>query len=82
MKTYWWNGGTAPTILTPALDGCEWLASRFGYFTPRERSPHHRTRCMGGWVGPRGGLDAVEKRKALPLLGIEPWLSLYQIPGS
>jgi hypothetical protein len=30
------------------------------------------TYWIGGWVGPRGGLDAVN-RKILPLLGIEPW---------
>jgi hypothetical protein len=33
------------------------------------------TRWMGGWVGPRAGLDAVENRKILPLLGIKPWQS-------
>jgi hypothetical protein len=27
---------------------------------------------IGGWVGPRAGLDAVEKRQFLPLLGTEP----------
>jgi hypothetical protein len=27
---------------------------------------------MGDWVGPITGLDAVEKRKFLPLLGLEP----------
>jgi hypothetical protein len=30
---------------------------------------------MGGWVGPRPGLDAMEKRKAFPLMGIKLWLS-------
>jgi hypothetical protein len=28
---------------------------------PRERAPH--THCIGGWVVPRAGLDAVAKRK-------------------
>jgi hypothetical protein len=27
---------------------------------------------MGDWVGLRADLDAMEKRKILPLLGIEP----------
>jgi hypothetical protein len=47
--------------LTPTLDGGEWSASRPGRFTPRERAPG--THWIGGWVGPRAGLDAVVKRK-------------------
>jgi hypothetical protein len=38
MKTYG-GGGTTSTILTSALDGGEWSASRLGRFTPRERAP-------------------------------------------
>jgi len=40
-----------------ALDGGEWLASRSSRFTPRERSP--ATHWIRGWMGPRGGVDAV-----------------------
>jgi hypothetical protein len=47
--------------LTWALDGGEWSASRPGRIIPRERAPD--TRWIGGWVGPRAGLDAVVKRK-------------------
>jgi hypothetical protein len=36
---------------------------------PGKEHPH--THWIGGWVGPRGGLDDVEKRKLLPLLGLE-----------
>jgi hypothetical protein len=36
---------------------------------PRERTPS--THWIGGWVGPRAGLDNVEKRKFLTLPGIE-----------
>jgi hypothetical protein len=43
--------------------GGEWSASRPGRFTS-ERGPG--THWIGGWVGPRAGLDAVEKRKILP----------------
>jgi hypothetical protein len=51
----------APRILTSALDGGEWSASRPGPFTPVEITPgNHWT---GGCVGPRAGLDAVAKRK-------------------
>jgi hypothetical protein len=30
---------------------------------------------MEGWVGLRASLDAVKKKKILPLPGIESWLS-------
>jgi len=46
--------------LTSAVDGSQWSASRTGRFTPRERVPGEH--CIGGWVGPRSGLDAVVKR--------------------
>jgi hypothetical protein len=48
-------------FLTSALDGGEWLASRPGGSTPRERAPD--THWIGGWVGPRAVLDAVVKKK-------------------
>jgi hypothetical protein len=47
-----------------ALVGSELSASRPGRFTPG-------THCIGGWVDPRAGLDDVEKRKFLTLLGLE-----------
>jgi hypothetical protein len=47
--------------LTSALDGGEWLASRPGRFTPRERAPS--TYWIGDWVGPIVVLDAVVNRK-------------------
>jgi hypothetical protein len=61
MKAYWESGGIAPLVLTSALDGGEWSASRLGRFTPRERSPS--THWIGGWVGSRAVLDVVVKRK-------------------
>jgi hypothetical protein len=61
MKAYWGSGSIAPHILTTALDGGEWSASRPGRFTPREEDPV--THWIGGWVGPRAVLDAVVKRK-------------------
>jgi hypothetical protein len=69
MKVY---GGVDLYIhifLTSALGGGEWSASRPGCFTPGERAPS--TYWIGGWVGPRAGLDDVEKRKFLTLPGIE-----------
>jgi hypothetical protein len=66
MKTY---GGVEipPPFLTSALDGCEWSASRPGRFTPREMAPG--TQWIGGWMGPRAGLDTVKKRKILAPAG-------------
>jgi hypothetical protein len=61
MKASWESGGIAPRIVTSALDGGEWSASRPGRFTPRKRAPG--IHWIGGWVGPRAVLDAVVKRK-------------------
>jgi len=47
--------------LISELDGGEWSASRSGRLIPREKA--FRTHCIGGWVGPRAGLDKVSKRK-------------------
>jgi hypothetical protein len=57
MKAYWGSGGIAPRILTSALDGGEWSASRPNCFICREKAP--ATHCIGGWVGPIAGLDMV-----------------------
>jgi hypothetical protein len=61
MKVYWGVEVQLHAFLTPALDGGEWSASRPGRFTPREIA--HDTHWIGGWVGPRAGLDAMVKRK-------------------
>jgi hypothetical protein len=55
----WWYSSTYS--LTSELDGGEWPASRPGRFIPRERAPG--TQWIGGWVGPRFGLDVVLKGK-------------------
>jgi hypothetical protein len=50
----------SPPLVTSALDGGEWSASIPGRSSPWERALD--TRFIRGWVGPRAGLDAVEKR--------------------
>jgi hypothetical protein len=45
-------------FLTSALVGGEWSASRPGRFTTGERAPS--THWIGGWVGPRVGLDRLD----------------------
>jgi hypothetical protein len=51
----------APQFWNSALDGGEWSASRPSHLTPGKRVL--RPNWMGGWVGPRAGLDTVEKGK-------------------
>jgi hypothetical protein len=53
-------------FLTSALVGGVWSASRPGRFTPGKCPGTH---WIGGWVGPRAGLDDVENRKFLTLPG-------------
>jgi hypothetical protein len=45
-------------FLMSALDGREWSASLPSHFI-------HITHWIGGWVDPRAGMDAVERRKVL-----------------
>jgi hypothetical protein len=51
-------------FLTSELAGGEWSSSIPGRFTPG-------THWIGGWVDLRAGVDDVEKRKFLILLGLE-----------
>jgi hypothetical protein len=61
MKSYWGSGCKAPPILN--------LSSRWRRvfnFTPRSLNPReksHRFSWLGGWMGPRSGLDTVANRK-------------------
>jgi hypothetical protein len=51
------------------LDGNEWPASHSGRFTPGKEPPVPH--WIGGWMGPRTGLDYMEGRKILLLPGLE-----------
>jgi hypothetical protein len=68
--THMGSGGIAPPLLTSVLDGGEWSVSRPCRFNPGEGAPG--THWIGGWVGPKAGLEAVEETKNLALPGIEP----------
>ena len=61
--------------LTSALVGVKWSTPRPGRFTPEKRPG---TRCVGGWVGPRAGLDGCEKSR--PPTGIRSPESRVAIP--
>jgi hypothetical protein len=52
------SGGIAPPYSASALDGGEWSGSCACRFTPRDGAPG--THWIGGWVGPRAGLDITE----------------------
>jgi hypothetical protein len=67
MKAY--GGVDIHIFLTLALVGGEWSASHPDHFTPRVKVPG--THGIGGWVGPRAGLDDMEKKKLLTLLGLK-----------
>jgi hypothetical protein len=58
MKKYGRVDVLIHVFLISALFGGEWSASRPGRLTPGERVPCNH--WIGGWVGPRTGLDAVE----------------------
>jgi hypothetical protein len=52
---------TVPQFLSSALKGGVWSGLRLYRFTPGDRTP--ATHWIGGWVDPRAGMDAMEKRK-------------------
>jgi hypothetical protein len=58
-----WRYSSTHSLIS-VLAGAEWSASRLASFTPRERALG--THLIGGWVGPKAGLDAVSKRKKFP----------------
>jgi hypothetical protein len=90
MKTYGGVDVWIHVLLSSALVGGEWSAWSPGRFTPGERA--YCTHWIRSWVGPRAGLDDVEKRKFLTPPGLELWpldrpacsQSLYRLryPGS
>jgi hypothetical protein len=59
MKAYGGVNVQIHVFLNSALEEGKWSASRPCRFTPGERAPG--THWVGGWVGPRVGLDAVKK---------------------
>jgi hypothetical protein len=70
MQVVWGSGGIAPPFLTSSLYGSELSSSCSVHFAPVERTPG--TDLVGGWVGPRSGLDPVKFRNILSFPGIEP----------
>jgi hypothetical protein len=77
MKIYMRVEVQLHVLLTLALDGGEWSASCPGCFTPEKIVPS--CHWIGGWVGSRPNLDAVEM--SWTLLGVEPWFPGYPACG-
>jgi len=61
MKTYWENGGIAPFIIKP-LHSTE-VSGQLHTAALYPRGKISGTHWIGCWVGPRAGLDMVEKTK-------------------
>jgi hypothetical protein len=88
MKMYVGVDVQTHVFLTSALVGGEWSASRPGHFTPGERASG--AHWIGGWVGPRAGLDDMENENSCPIREPRPLgrparsQSLYHLsyPGS
>jgi hypothetical protein len=56
-----WSGIIGPPIIISVLERGDLAASRPCGFTPGKRVPGNH--WIGGWVGPRAGLDTMEERK-------------------
>jgi hypothetical protein len=69
MKTYGEVAVQIHSFFTSDLVEGKWSASRPSRFTSGETDPS--TYWIGGWVGPRAGVDNVEKRHFLTLSGLE-----------
>jgi hypothetical protein len=61
MKAYWGSGDSSTHSLPSALDGGERSASRLATLSPGEKA--RGTDWIGGWVGPRAGLNAVVRKE-------------------
>jgi hypothetical protein len=71
MKTYGGVKLIVLSLLTSALDGGEWSASRLGFFTPAEIAPG--AYWIGGWVGFRADRNAVGS--VLPI--VQTFVSIF-----
>jgi hypothetical protein len=61
IKAYWGSGGIAPRIVTSAIDGGEWSASRPGRFISQGKSPWYPLDRMVGGPQSRSGRGGEEK---------------------
>jgi hypothetical protein len=69
MEAYAEVDAQTQVYFTSPLVGNEWSALRPDRFIPEERAPS--THWIGGWVGPKAGIDDMEKRKFFTPMGLE-----------
>jgi hypothetical protein len=71
-EVIWGSRGISPSFLTLTLDGDEWSAFCPAHSICGKRAPG--THWIGGCVGPRAGLDVMERERKIScaLLGIKP----------
>jgi hypothetical protein len=63
-------------LSTWTQDECEWLLEHPYILIPKQTAPG--TRSVGGWVGPRVGMDAVDKTQlSFSLPAIERCLGMW-----
>jgi hypothetical protein len=67
-------------FLASVLVGGEWSATRPSCFIPEQWTLG--IHWLGGWFGPRAGLDGVKNRKFLTLPGVELQPSVLQPAAS
>jgi hypothetical protein len=65
-------------FLMSVLDEDEWSASPYGRFKSRERIP--LIFLIGVWMGPRIGMNALERRKRLTPTGNRSPISHSSVP--
>jgi hypothetical protein len=63
------NGGAAPRILNPVLDGAGGQLHAPGLYASGKEAP---TQCIGGREGPTAGLGTVTKARLLPHCNLQP----------
>jgi len=61
---------------TSALDGSGWSASRHGRFILRERAAGNH--WIGGWVGPRAGLETQTKNHEVPHVNLSLQFTVHK----
>jgi hypothetical protein len=79
MKTYGGEHVQIHVFLTLTLAGSEWSFSRLCRFTPQKEL---HAQWVGGWQGPRDGLEDMENWQFLPYQDLNSDPSIVQLVAS
>jgi hypothetical protein len=66
----WGSRSVVPWIHNLGTRWCEWSASCPATLSVGKKNGSHQ---MGGWLGPRDGLVAIEEREIFTVPGTKPW---------